>query len=190
MIIFGIFPNLLSSSIIEPAVAGIQPSLVGPDFQVHIAFWHGFQPELWMTVGIIAFGIILYKTFPKWQKIHQWMPERLSLNALYDNGLRGLERSASSVMKFLMTGSIRTYLLSIFLFFILSLGFTLYWKDAFKLDTGNLAPIGLYEWVLAAITVIGSIAILFARSRLTSIIILGAVGYTISYFSFCCGHRI
>lgn len=182
VIIFGIFPNLLSSSIIEPAVAGIQPSLVGPDFQVHIAFWHGFQPELWMTVGIIAFGIILYKTFPKWQKIHQWMPERLSLNALYDNGLRGLERSASSVMKFLMTGSIRTYLLSIFLFFILSLGFTLYWKDAFKLDTGNLAPIGLYEWVLAAITVIGSIAILFARSRLTSIIILGAVGYTISLF--------
>ncbi|MDM5210417.1 Na+/H+ antiporter subunit A [Peribacillus sp. NJ4] len=182
VIIFGIFPNLLSSSIIEPAVAGIQPSLVGPDFQVHIAFWHGFQPELWMTVGIIAFGIILYKTFPKWQKIHQWMPESISLNALYDNGLRGLERSASSVMKFLMTGSIRTYLLSIFLFFILSLGFTLYWKDAFKLDTGNLASIGLYEWVLAAITVIGSIAILFARSRLTSIIILGAVGYTISLF--------
>ncbi|MGY3312187.1 multicomponent Na+:H+ antiporter subunit A [Peribacillus simplex] len=182
VIIFGIFPNLLSSSIIEPAVASIQPSLAGPDFQVHIAFWHGFKPEFWMTVGIIAFGIILYKTFPRWQKIHQWMPERLSLNALYDNGIRGLERSASSVMKFLMTGSIRTYLLSIFLFFILSLGFTLYWKDAFKLDTGNFAPIGLYELVLAAIIVISSIAILFARSRLTSIIILGAVGYTISLF--------
>lgn len=182
VIIFGIFPNLLSSSIIEPAVASIQPSLAGPDFQVHIEFWHGFKPEFWMTVGIIAFGIILYKTFPRWQKIHQWMPERLSLNALYDNGIRGLERSAASVMKFLMTGSIRTYLLSIFLFFILSLGFTLYWKDAFKLDTGNLAPIGLYELVLAAIIVISSIAILFARSRLTSIIILGAVGYTISLF--------
>ncbi|WHX90970.1 Na+/H+ antiporter subunit A [Peribacillus simplex] len=182
VIIFGIFPNLLSSSIIEPAVASIQPSLADPDFQVHIEFWHGFKPEFWMTVGIIAFGIILYKTFPRWQKIHQWMPERLSLNALYDNGIKGLERSASSVMKFLMTGSIRTYLLSIFLFFILSLGFTLYWKDAFKLDTGKFAPIGLYELVLAAIIVISSIAILFARSRLTSIIILGAVGYTISLF--------
>ncbi|MGE7185813.1 Na+/H+ antiporter subunit A [Peribacillus sp. NPDC006672] len=182
VIIFGIFPNLLSSSIIEPAVASIQPSLAGPDFHVHIEFWHGFKPEFWMTVGIIAFGIILYKTFPKWQKIHQWMPERLSLNALYDNGIRGLERAASSVMKFLMTGSIRTYLLSIFIFFILSLGFTLYWKDAFKLDTGNFAPIGLYELVLAAVIVISSIAILFARSRLTSIIILGAVGYTISLF--------
>ncbi|MGZ9814494.1 Na+/H+ antiporter subunit A [Peribacillus simplex] len=182
VIVFGIFPNLLSSSIIKPAVAGIQPSLVGPDFHVHIAFWHGFNTEVWMTVGIIAFGILLYKTLPKWQKITQWIPESISLNALYDNGVRGLERSASSVMKVLMTGSIRTYLLSIFLFFILSLGFTLYWKDAFKLDTVNFAPIGIYELVLAAIIVIGSIAILFARSRLTSIIILGAVGYTISLF--------
>ena len=50
------------------------------------------------------------------------------------------------------------------------------------MDTGNFAPIGLYELVLAAIIVIGSIAILFAKSRLTSIIILGAVGYTISLF--------
>ncbi|WP_349728816.1 Na+/H+ antiporter subunit A [Peribacillus frigoritolerans] len=182
VIVFGIFPNLLSSRIIEPAVASIQPSLAGPDFQVHIAFWHGFKPEVWMTVGIIAFGILLYKTLPKWQKITGWIPERISLNALYDNGVRGLDRSASSVMKFLMTGYIRTYLLSIFLFFILSLGFTLYWKDAFKLDTGNFARIGLYELILAAIIVIGSIAILFARSRLTSIIILGAVGYTISLF--------
>lgn len=182
VIIFGIFPNLLSSSIIKPAVAGIQPSLAGPDFKVHIAFWHGFEPEVWMTIGIIAFGILLYKTLSKWQKVTQWIPERISLNALYDNVVRGLERSASFVMKVLMTGSIRTYLLSIFLFFIFSLGFTLYWKDAFKLDTGNFAPIGIYELVLAGIIVIGSVAILFARSRLTSIIILGAVGYTISLF--------
>ncbi|MDQ7861762.1 hypothetical protein RCO48_14700 [Peribacillus frigoritolerans] len=48
------------------------------------------------------------------------------------------------------------------------------------MDTGNFARIGIYELVLALIIVIGSVAILFARSRLTSIIILGAIGYTIS----------
>lgn len=182
VIVFGIFPNLLSSSIIQPAVASIQPSLVDSEFHVHIGFWHGFTPEVWMTIGIILVGIILYKTLSKWSGIYHWVPERFSLNALYDNGIKLLERSASSIMKFLMTGSIRNYLLSIFLFFILSLGFSLYWKDAFKFETGNFAPFGLYEVVLAAIIVIGSIAILFAKSRLTSIIILGAVGYTISLF--------
>lgn len=182
VIVFGIFPNLLSASIIKPAVASIQPRLADSDFDVHLAFWHGFKPEFWMTIGIIVFGIILYKTLPKWSGIYHSIPERFSVHALYDNGLKSLENIASSIMKFLMTGSIRNYLLSIFLFFILSLGFSLYWKDAFKLETGNVAPIGLYEVVLAVIIVIGSIAILFAKSRLTSIILLGAVGYTISLF--------
>jgi multicomponent Na+:H+ antiporter subunit A len=50
------------------------------------------------------------------------------------------------------------------------------------LDIGNLAPIGFYELILALALVIGSISILFAKSRLTSIIILGAVGYTVSLF--------
>ncbi|KWW18179.1 cation:proton antiporter [Peribacillus simplex] len=182
VIVFGIFPNLLATSIIKPAVAGIQPSLATEDFHVHIAFWHGFTPEVWMTIGIIALGILLYKTLPKWQRITQVVPERISLNSLYDNGLKGLERSSSSVMKLLMTGSLRTYLLSIFLFFILSLGFTIYWKDAFTLDTGHFAPIGFYELLIAGVIVVAAIAILFAKSRLTSIIILGAVGYAISLF--------
>lgn len=182
VIVFGIFPNLLATSIIKPAVAGIQPSLATEDFHVHIAFWHGFTPEVWMTIGIIALGILLYKTLPKWQRITQLVPERISLNSLYDNGLKGLERSSSSVMKLLMTGSLRTYLLSIFLFFILSLGFTIYWKDAFTLDTGHFAPIGFYELLIAGVIVVAAIAILFAKSRLTSIIILGAVGYAISLF--------
>ncbi|WP_057912154.1 Na+/H+ antiporter subunit A [Peribacillus muralis] len=182
VIVFGIFPNLLSSSIIKPAVASIQPSLVGPDFQVHIAFWHGPEPEVWMTIGIIVLGVLLYKTLSKWQGITMWVPDRISLNSLYDNGLRGLERSSSFVMKCLMTGSLRTYLLSVFLFFILSLGFTIYWKDAFTLDTKHFAPIGFYELLLAGVIVAAAIAILFAKSRLTSIIILGAVGYAISLF--------
>ncbi|MGE7876203.1 Na+/H+ antiporter subunit A [Peribacillus muralis] len=182
VIIFGIFPNLLSATIIEPAVTGIQPSLAADDFHVHIAFWHGLTPELFMTIGIIAVGFVLYLSLPKWHKSLQSLPERLSLNALYDNGLRGLERSSASIMKLLMTGSLRTYLLSIFLFFILSLGFTIYWKDAFTLDTGHFAPIGFYELLLAGVIVVAAIAILFAKSRLTSIIILGAVGYAISLF--------
>ncbi|MFD9627980.1 Na+/H+ antiporter subunit A [Peribacillus muralis] len=182
VIVFGIFPNLLSSSIIKPAVASIQPSLVGPDFQVHIAFWHGFKPEVWMTIGIIVLGVLLYKTLSKWQGITMLVPDRISLNSLYDSGLRGLERSSSFVMKCLMTGSLRTYLLSVFLFFILSLGFTIYWKEAFTLDTKHFAPIGFYELLLAGVIVAAAIAILFAKSRLTSIIILGAVGYAISLF--------
>jgi multicomponent Na+:H+ antiporter subunit A len=182
VIIFGIFPNLLSASIIEPAVSSIQPALADHDFHVHISFWHGWTPELWMTIGVIVTGILLYLSLSKWKRIYGLLPENFSLNNFYDQLLSAIGKGSNALANKVMTGSIRIYLLYIFTFFFLLLGISLYQKDAFRLDYDNLAPIGIYELILALVMVIGSVSILFAKSRLTSIIILGAVGYTVSLF--------
>lgn len=182
VIIFGLFPNLLSSTIIEPAVSSIQPSLTQHDFHVHISFWHGWGPELWMTIGVVLLGTLLYFTLSKWTKIYRKVPERFSLNSLYDHTLALMDEGTNLLTRKVMTGSIRNYLIYIFTFFILVLGFSLFQKNAFRIDYGNLAPIGIYELILALAMVIGSIFILLAKSRLTSIILLGAVGYTVSLF--------
>nr|WP_263326176.1 Na+/H+ antiporter subunit A [Neobacillus sp. Marseille-Q6967] len=182
VIIFGIFPNLLSATLIEPAVSSIQPALADHDFHVHIAFWHGWTTELKMTLGVVLIGGILYITLAKWKGIYDLLPSRLSLNGLYDGTLSVIDKGTSLLSEKVMTGSIRRYLIYIFLFFFVVLGISLFQKDAFQLDTNNLAPIGIFELILAAAMVIGSISILFAKSRLTSIIILGAVGYTVSLF--------
>ncbi|MDQ0219628.1 Na+/H+ antiporter subunit A [Peribacillus cavernae] len=178
VIIFGLFPNLLSSTIIEPAVAAIQPGAV----HVDIAHWHGFRVELGMTIGVIILGVLFYLTLAKWQNIYQLFPAKLSFNRLYDALLTGMERISLAVTRLFMSGFIRTYLVYIFLFFIISLGYTLFRKNALTIDMKNTAPIGIYELVLAGIITIAAIAILFAKSRLTSIILLGAVGYTVSIF--------
>jgi multicomponent Na+:H+ antiporter subunit A len=183
VIIFGIFPNLLSASLIEPAVSSIQPLLAQNDFHVHISFWHGWwTPELWMTFGVIAIGIILYLTLSRWKGIYGILSERYSFNALYDWILSTMDNSSRALSDKVMTGSIRNYLVYIFTAFFLLLGLSLFGKDAFRLEFGNIAPIGLYEIILAFALVIGSISILFAKSRLTAIILLGAVGYTVSLF--------
>jgi multicomponent Na+:H+ antiporter subunit A len=182
VVIFGIFPNILSHSLIEPTMAAILPSLLKGEgvFRVHISFWHGPTLELFMTIGVILLGIILYKTMPAWQRVYSLFPQKLTLNKLYDSLLDKSENGAMKVTKAYMNGFVRTYLVYIFFFFIGILGFTIYWKNAFKMETSNVAPIGIYELILALIIVIGSITILFARSRLTSIILLGAVGYTVA----------
>ncbi|PLS15684.1 Na+/H+ antiporter subunit A [Bacillus sp. M6-12] len=182
VIIFGIFPNLLSGTLIEPAVASIVPSLLNGEFHVHIGFWHGFTPELFMTIGVITLGILLYVTLLRWKKVYSLLPESMSLNHLYDKSVDLAEQASRWITRLFMTGFIRSYLVYIFLFFIISLGFTLYWLDAFKLNLGNTAPIRMYELILAIIIAIGSVFILFVKSRLTSIILLGAVGYTVSLF--------
>jgi multicomponent Na+:H+ antiporter subunit A len=182
VIIFGFFPNLLSSTLIEPAVASIQPGLTDHDFHVHISFWHGWTTELWMTIGVVGLGTLLTLTLTKWIRIYKAFPERYTLNKVYDGILSILDQWTNLVTKKVMTGSIRSYLIYIFSFFFLILVYALFIKDAFLIDLTNLAPIGIYELVLALAMVIGAISIIFAKSRLTAIIILGAVGYTVSLF--------
>ncbi len=81
-----------------------------------------------------------------------------------------------------MNGSIRHYMIYIFISFIGLLTYAIVRNQAFLLDTADLAPIGIYELVLSLIIVAASITILIAKSRLTSIIALGAVGYTVALF--------
>ena len=182
VVIFGLFPNILTDSIILPAASAILGDVMPADYHIHISMWHGFQPELFMTIGVVLLGIILYKTWPKWKFVYKPFTEKWSFNSLYNNSLKYMEYSSNKLAVNTMTGSIRNYLVYIFFFMIVSLGFTLFWKDAFALSLENTAPIGFYELVLAVIIAIGAISIIFVKSRLTSIIVLGSVGYTVSLF--------
>jgi multicomponent Na+:H+ antiporter subunit A len=184
VIIFGLFSNILSGSIIEPALASITPTLLGEHgaYHVHISYWHGWNIELFMTIGVIGIGLIMFLTLLKWSKVYDYLPKRLTLNNFYDGGLVALDRSATKLNRFYMTGFIRDYLVIIFAFLIVTLTSTLFIKGALKFGLTDVAPVGIYEVILAIALIAGTITILFSKSRLTSIIALGAVGYTVSLF--------
>ena len=179
VVAFGFFPNVLSSTIISPAVAAIMPNFI---VDVHISFWHGFNTELFMTFGVIVIGFLLYKTYTRWSKVYRLFPERLSLNNLYNGILNSTEKISRRITNTLLTGSSRTYLIYLFSFFIVILGMTLFIKKAITIDTSNVSNIHISEVILAIGTCIVAISILFVKSRLTSIILLGAVGYSVSLF--------
>ncbi|MCP3760800.1 Na+/H+ antiporter subunit A [Domibacillus sp. A3M-37] len=184
VVVFGLFPNLLSYSLIQPAAAAIVPSIIPPGEQlyVNIYFWHGINAELLMTIGVVAVGILLYKFMPKWVRVYEYFPGKITLNQFYNAGLYAAERGSNAITNAYMTGFIRTYLVYIFAFFIAALGFTMWAKDAFRYDASAVAPIGLYEGCLIIVLLAATLTILMAKSRLTSIISLGAVGYTVSLF--------
>jgi multicomponent Na+:H+ antiporter subunit A len=184
VVIFGFFPNLLSYTLIEPAVESIMPSLLpeGKKFEVHISFWHGFKPELFMTMGVIALGAIGYLTLGKWRKVYDLFPKKLALNKFYDASLSGMERYSNTFTRFYMTGFIRDYLAYIFVFLIVITGGTLAIKGGFLFTLDGTAEIGIYEAVLAFAMVLGTVTILFSKSRLTAIIALGSVGYSLALF--------
>lgn len=184
VVIFGLFPNILSYSIIEPAMEAIMPSLLaeGETFHVHIAMWHGWGSELFMSIGIVIIGTLLYLTLSKWKHIYSFHPKRLTFNKLYDWLLNNLYQGSNRFTQSYMTGSVRDYLVYIFLFMMIAIGGSMAMTNAFSFDTSNVAPVGVYEVILACVMIAGILTTMFARTRLTAIIALSSVGYTVSLF--------
>lgn len=185
VIIFGLFPDILSFSLIEPALSAIYPSIMaaGDRFHVQIAFWHGLTMELIMTIGVVIIGGALFLALRRWIGWYGRIPRKLALNALYDGGLTGIERLSSRVTRSYMTGSVRDYLVYIFGFMILVVGFLLLRTGALDfIGHGSYANITLYEALLAGVTMMAAIAALFARDRLILIILVGSVGYMATLF--------
>lgn len=182
VLVFFFFPNLLSYTLLEPAMRSILQNLLQPGeiFEVKITAWHGFNAELFMTVGIVIVGSLLYKTYKKWSDIYYNLPRKFDFNYLYDKGLSGAERFSARVTNFYMNGSLHSYLSYIFVFVIVVVGGAFVLQQAFAIDLSTNARIEYYEFVLAISIAASAGLVLFVNSRLTSIIAVGAVGYLVS----------
>ncbi len=184
VVVLGFFPNVLSHSLIKPAVESIYPTLVaeGQEVDVHIYFWHGLTPELFMTIGVVVLGSLLFWQLGKWMGIYNRIPYRLTLNGMYDGTLVWSNKAAYRFKDNYMTGFIRSYLIYIFVFLSGMMLFSIWWFGMYDFSFENLAEIAPYEYVLGTVVMLGALAILFMKSRLPSIILLGVVGYGVALF--------
>ncbi|AYC29948.1 Na+/H+ antiporter subunit A [Paenisporosarcina cavernae] len=184
VVVIFFIPNIIGDTFIKPAVIAIQPFLyTSPEeVPIHVAAWHGFKMEFWLTVGVIAIGFILFKLIPKWRRVYELVPDSVSLNAMYNLIMAFFETGVNKISSSYMRGSIRHYLHYMFYGFIVLVIGTLFLTNAFVLDITKLSPIHLYEVILILVLFAGTLTILLAKSRLTSIIALGAVGYTVALF--------
>src|SRR5699024_2092454 len=87
---------------------------------------------------------------------------------------------AKKITNFYMTGFLTHYFMYIFLFFIFILGGTFMYLDVFAFSLQNDQPVDAFSWMLAVMIVTAGIVVLFAKSRLTAILINGFIGFLIS----------
>jgi multicomponent Na+:H+ antiporter subunit A len=177
------FPNVLGAYVIRPAMASVFPSFVGGDYLGQtISAWHGLTPEVWMTLGVIILGILLYLSRSYWKGVYSLFPERFSLDQLYYDVLEGTEKLSTKLTSFYMTGYLRHYLLYIYFFFAAVIGGILFYTGAFDASIANDAPISPFEWIITFVVLTAGIAIMVVKSRLTAIILNGVIGYSLAVF--------
>lgn len=177
------FPNVLGEHILRPAMASVFPMFASEaDLGVTISQWHGFNLPLSMTIGVIVFGALLYKFYKSWRWIYTITPDNWSFNALYDFTLSRGVKVSRKITNTYMTGDLRHYLLYIFVFFFLLVAGSFVMLGAYDFTISDNAAISPFEWILAIAMLIAAISVLFAKSRLTAIIINSFLGYGVAVF--------
>lgn len=178
------FPNIIGDYILRPAMSAIYPTL--PDvgsLMPRIIPWHGFtSPALWMTVGVVVLGIILYRTFRYWRGIYTLAPLKWNLDAAFNGNLILLEKGSHFFTRLYMKGYLKDYLVYIFSFFIVMVGGAILYTGSYSFDFSNDAAITMNEYLIVLAMAVAGISMLFAKSRMTAIILNGVLGYSIAFF--------
>jgi multicomponent Na+:H+ antiporter subunit A len=180
VLVFGFFPNVLSGTIIDPAAMSIMAS--DTPLETRLYMWHGFaNPALWATVFIVITGTLLFYFRDKWMFIYDYHKDRFTLNYLYDQGLIYSRFGSRKITDSYMSGFIRSYLVYIFLFFIV-MGILTLLNTGIRISFDDMAPVGIHEMAVVLIILVSIAVILGTKSRMVSIIMLGAIGFSMSLF--------
>ncbi|WP_155922099.1 Na+/H+ antiporter subunit A [Bacillus sp. EB01] len=180
VVVIFFFPNVLSEYLLQPAAHAVLPGLPESVFAKEISAWHGPNLELFMTIGVVVFGVLLYVYLKKWVVSLRKYPHSLTLNHFYDVLLERSEEISRSLTNRYMNGSIRNYLVYIFGFLVLLAGGALLVSNRLSVDAANNAPVTLFEGAVAAAMIAAGLTVLFTKSRMTAIVALGGLGYLVS----------
>lgn len=174
-LLVGIYPNLFSTNLIEPASS----AALGEPVSVKLALWHGINPALLLSSLTVAAGLALSLIQSGVRRLltpltWPWGPDKL-----YHSSLVALNVIARGQTRLLQNGSLRLYLLSIISTALALTGSALVLRSAFHWPEATSAVI-FYELVLGGIIAISAITAVLSPSRLGAVVALGVTGYGVA----------
>ncbi|MGE8005327.1 Na+/H+ antiporter subunit A [Lysinibacillus sp. NPDC093216] len=177
------FPNVLGHYILEPAMASIYPTFpTTSELTPHIHAWHGINTELLMTFGVIIMGIILFKTLKSWKPLYRIFPQRYTFNTYYNRMIEFSENSSAKLTNRYMTGNLTHYFVYIYVFFVALIAGYFIWSDAIAFNFAKDSTIETYELILVFVMMFAAVWMIFAKGRVTAMLLNGVLGYSIAFF--------
>jgi multicomponent Na+:H+ antiporter subunit A len=174
-IIFGLFPFLIESSLIQP----VADSIFGKKLDFHLALWHGFNTVLLLSLLTLMLGTILYFVFqpktPTWINKAEKVGPAIILNSL----AKGFITFAEIFTKITQNGKLRIYLIVILLTLGGLLSYVVLHETTFVIDYEKLSQITIYEAITVGILIISVFLTVFSGSRLAAVAAMGVIGYAL-----------
>ena len=173
-LVFGVMPGMLSHALVTPAVS----ATAARHIESHLALWHGFTPMLGLSLFTIALGCVLYAGFvwkqalvDRWRWLGALGPDRW-----YAIGLNALKALAHWQTRFLQSGYLHHYVLTIVLTTVILTAVTMIRLKGFFIPTTDL-QVGAYELVIVVLMILAALVAVSAKTRMTAIVAMGVIGY-------------
>jgi multicomponent Na+:H+ antiporter subunit A len=180
-LVLGVFPVLVSKSLVSPTVA----SILGRDEPVKLYLWHGFNAALALSGISLVGGVLAYLSWATLRRTHSRFEPLLGLGPArgYELSLTAFNWTARTQTRILQNGYLRAYIITIIVTTVALTGYTLLTREG--LPALLVRPLSewdarFFEAAVAVLIVLSAFAAVRADSRLAALAALGVLGYGVS----------
>lgn len=174
---FGLFPGILSTSIIAPGMAAIGLST----FAFELKLWHGFNLVLLLS-GLTIFcglGLYFWRGAGADRENQAVALERFGPKVLIEKLAAVFKDFATFWTYFFQNGYLRNYILVIIVFLMGLMAYLMWNGLPISFSSEQLQDLTIYEVSIVAIMLVAILFTIFTQSRLTAVAALGVVGYSL-----------
>jgi multicomponent Na+:H+ antiporter subunit A len=174
-LLIGLFPASVSGLLVSPAFS----AALGQTTSVKLALWHGVNPAFMLSVITVLAGAGLYTVRVPLRSGLSRLAWSRGPAFLYQRSLDGLNALARGQTRFLQSGYLRYYLLTILLAATGLAGFTLFTQGGLHWPSA-VTDVRFYELALGGLILSAAFAATISWSRLGAVAALGAAGYGVA----------
>ncbi|WP_296430505.1 putative monovalent cation/H+ antiporter subunit A [Yoonia sp.] len=170
---FGIFPDVLANSLVNPTVAAI---IGNAEPAKELKLWAGVNLPLFLSIATFMLGFTLY--YYKIQ-IRTALIRMTTAAPSFDNGwdtlMAGIASGSKALTRMIQTGVLRQYMFVTFATALVAMGATLFIRTT-GIPSVGWPDIELWDWLVFLLVLLGAGLTVVTNSRITAIAGLGVVG--------------
>jgi len=171
-VVVGVAPSILNGLVSMAATA-----IAGASVDVSLSLWHGFSPVLFLSVLTLAAVTVAFGLHAV-IRTRSWKP-RLGTEAIYDGSISALNAVSRTIAPALHSASLRTYVMVIVTTAAAIGGGALVMERGLALVMPRTS-VAVHEVLVVFVIIAAAIAATVARTTMSAVLALGAVGYGVA----------
>ncbi|PZQ89580.1 MAG: Na+/H+ antiporter subunit A [Leifsonia xyli] len=150
------------------------PGIPAPEHAYYLALWHGFVPPLFLSIGILLAGALVFwaSIATRWARAPRMLP--FTAGDVYNLTLRGIDRLSVVTTRVTQRGSLPVYVGTVFVVLVAAEGTALLASPQWRvtLDAWQ-SPVQL---VVAPLMIVAGVLAVRARKRYTGVVLVSVTG--------------